>query len=233
MLGNHRPSAADDDVTVTTDYDRSHIIPIEIEGAAASLPAAEEVRSSLPTRVRDPKRKNRYIWIAVITTAVMVIFIASLAGRDKGSKSNSALPGFPDPEIAVQEAKKRLRPSLEAVIAYLTQENVSNPSLFQNKSSPQYMAARFMADTDGANLPIPTIDSRTLDVGYYFVFRYVMIVFWYAMRGDDWTIHLFLSPYDICYWSAPFLQIGIGCDMQDGMVIPLQLWLRTSVRVCV
>jgi hypothetical protein len=206
------------------------------------LPAAEEVRSSLPTRVRDPKRKNRYIWIAVITTAVMVIFIASLAGRDKGSKSNSALPGFPDPEIAVQEAKKRLRPSLEAVIAYLTQENISNPSLFQNKSSPQYMAARFMAETDGANLAVPTIDSRTLDAGYYFVFRYVMIVFWYAMRGDDWTVDPgsgfrrgFLTPYDACYWFDRSLEIGVVCviDAQDGAIIPLGLWMCTFRRVCV
>jgi hypothetical protein len=238
MLGNHRPSAPDDDITVTTDYDRTHIIPIEIEGAAASLPAAEEVRS--PARAHDPKRKNRYIWIAVITTAVMIIIIANLAGRDKGSKSNSALPGFPDPEKAVQDAKKRPRPSLESVIAYLTQENVSNPSLFQNKSSWQYMAARFMAETDGANLAIPTIDSRVLDEGYYFVFRYVMIVFYYAMQGNDWTINPgsgygtgFLTPYDACYWFEPILKIGVWCviDERDGTIIPLGLLLRTSWRV--
>jgi hypothetical protein len=242
MLGNHRPSAPDDDITVTTDYDRNHVIPIEIEGAAASLPAAEEVRSSLTTRAHDSKRKNRYIWIAVITTAIMVIFIASLSGRDKGNKSKSALPGFPDPEKAVQEAKKRPRPSLESVIAYLTRENVSNPSLFQNKSSLQYMAARFMAETDGANLPIPTIDSRKLDEGYYFVFRYVMIVFYYAMQGNDWTLNPgsgygtgFLTPYDACYWFEPILKIGVWCviDEQDGTIIPLGLFMRTSRRVCV
>jgi hypothetical protein len=124
---------------------------------------------------------------------------------------------------------------LESVIAYLAQENVSDPSLFQNESSAQRKAARFMAETDGYNLTVPTIDSRTLDEGYYFVFRYVMIVFYFALRGENWTIGTgFLSSNDTCYWFEPILNIGVWCvfDEQDGTIIPTGLIFRKSRCAC-
>jgi hypothetical protein len=154
--------------------------------------------------------------ITIATVAVLIlVLVLTLRSRD-------------DAEKAVEEATKQTRPRLESVIAYLTHKNVSDPSPFQNVSSAQHMAARFMVKTVDYNLTIPTIDSRTLGEGYYFVLRYVMIVFYYAMGGQNWTMDPgsgFLSSNDTCYWYESIFKIGVWCVIResDGLVIPLGL----------
>lgn len=242
-----------DDITVGTEADNANsMLPIEIEGAEASFPAPEELRSSWTSRNRGSisslrpladgatttKRKKWWLCVGVGTALlILLIIVPSVVVSNKNKSSRSNINAIADASNAdkneiereKEAAKNRPRPSLESVIAYVVEEQVSDASRFSDTSTPQYQAARWMAETDEANLPVPTT-SATLN-SYYYKFRYVMALNYYALGGNEWDLRYnFLSADHVCYWHEISTLQGVLCYyVHDGPPIPLELKLGKSV----
>ncbi len=127
---------------------------------------------------------------------------------------------------------------LEHIVHYLG-ENTGISSLedLTNPSSPQAMAARWLAHEDSEKLEVPTIgtgwaDSNDIPSPFDFVQRYVLLVFYFALGGDAWTnVYHFASPdRHECSWFERFLDT-------DPMILETNAnrgedgsWFRSSVN---
>mmetsp|Transcript_36742 Transcript_36742/g.89155 ORF Transcript_36742/g.89155 Transcript_36742/m.89155 type:complete len:871 (-) Transcript_36742:512-3124(-) len=77
--------------------------------------------------------------------------------------------------------------------------SVSPQTAFDQTTTPQYLAAQWMAHGDPLNMPIP--QERDLQ----FSERYIMAVLFFAMGGTEWTHQYnFLSGDHICTWFKEF-----------------------------
>jgi type II secretory pathway pseudopilin PulG len=136
---------------------------------------------------------------------------------------------------------------IQEVISYLSSTyDISFFHTYQTSITPQYMAAQWMAETDGANWELPSTatdnnnndgdDSinNTNDTNNHYAYRYlsrfVMALNYYAFHGSDWTNQLnFLSEYDICQWigyvqgTASTELAGIFCDGTTNIPMDLSL----------
>eukprot|EP00980_Cylindrotheca_fusiformis_P018101 scaffold5817_cov101-Cylindrotheca_fusiformis.AAC.6 len=83
-----------------------------------------------------------------------------------------------------------------SVKAYISEvRGISPAEKFEDTSSPQYLAAQWMAHGDEMKLPVPTDRNPTYDE------RYVMAVLYFATGGERWEKKLgFLSGAHICTW---------------------------------
>lgn len=79
---------------------------------------------------------------------------------------------------------------------YITDvRGISPTDAFTDTSSPQYLAAQWMAHGDGMKLSIPETRDLTFDE------RYVMAVLYFSLGGQKWENQLgFLSGAHICTW---------------------------------
>jgi hypothetical protein len=127
-------------------------------------------------------------------------------------------------------------PRLQAVQAFLS-EKITPTAKFKDITSPQYMAAKWIADVDDYDMEIPH-DPTNVDDSYDFVQRYVMAVFYYALGGDEWQDDYgFLSSSSVCEWNEAlpqdttpdgndpdFWYLGVTCDDSDEIV---QIYMGT------
>jgi hypothetical protein len=94
---------------------------------------------------------------------------------------------------------------------------VPSESDLQDKSSPQYQAAKWVADEDHLALPIGNPQ---------LVQRYILIVFYFSTKGDEW-LHCsrtdpicggdpdedsWLSDASECFWLANRCTNGVNVD---------------------
>lgn len=188
----------DDNNTVTTDADRKAVFAMEMEGGEASFPAPEEMRSGSTSRSSN-SRRNSYgtslrTWeskkwtIAGMAALVLVVLVTTLSVTSRRNRTRSS---------AAQESPQN---RLDSTIAYLVQEQVSDESRFNDPSSAQYLAAKWIAQNDSANLAVPEFKIDEVD-GYLYMFRYVMAVVYFSLGGEEWvTTPFFLSESDVCKW---------------------------------
>lgn len=127
---------------------------------------------------------------------------------------------------------------------YLINSGISNSSDLFEANSPQHIAAKWIANKDGLQLPVPTSSSTTA-AHVTFVERYVLAVFYYATGGPEWTHQLnFLNDNHVCTWSEPFFTesedsaldvnngdyatLGVhGCKLVGEDLVPMSIFLRT------
>lgn len=131
----------------------------------------------------------------------------------------------------------------EQVIQYLVDVGVATrTTLEQDRASPQYKAANWIANVDGYQIPLPSgfgVDTADeLPVHTRFTERYALAVFYYATGGDfSWKYSMrFMEPIDHCDWyqdfittSGSILRLGVsecktlGSGFEDELVHGLNL----------
>lgn len=139
--------------------------------------------------------------------------------------SNASPPGS-EPNL---NPENRPRANLQDVIAYMVGQGVSNMEDFQNESSPQARAASWLATADPANWPVPDSNQYNIesDVGYWYMTRYIMVVNYYALGGEDWADQMyFLTKADVCLWhtwnDTENYRIGVFCpkyNLPDELIL--------------
>lgn len=126
--------------------------------------------------------------------------------------------------------------TLEEVVAYLVTENVSRESDLTNDKAPQYKAAQWLSQVDGARLALPTTSLSSQDNrdAYLVVARYVLALTYFALNGPDWNFQRgFLADNSVCDWNEPTIGIegnipdlesgGIRCSNETGLPIVMDL----------
>jgi hypothetical protein len=123
------------------------IIPIEMEDTSASFPAAEEIRGDIAYSAK--KNRNRRSWIKrgsmlfLVLLFVLIIVIATTVPLAKRSSKRSA----------ASRAS-----TATTVVDYMATEGVAMDNL-KKEGTPQERAARWLAEEDPANIPVPTADT--------------------------------------------------------------------------
>lgn len=175
-------------------------IPITSEHCAASLSLADasitkkdsndstETSQDLMEMIdiveNHPRRLSRrsLLWICLLLTVVVVLLIAI----GVSARRNAPAP----------------RPEYSAVVEYLLSHNISSYEELttdddSDDDSPHSRAARWLAESDPARLPVPV----TKD--YLYVTRYVMALNYFAMGGDQWTMKVnFMTESHVCDWNG-------------------------------
>jgi hypothetical protein len=118
---------------------------------------------------------------------------------------------------ARDDAASRLRP----VIDYLS-VRISERSLFSDQQTPQYRAAKWIADQDFLQVPVPA-DPQNYDQDFEFVQRYIMAVFYFALDGAQWRYKArFMSRAKVCTWNVDFLEEVPGQDAAGDWLYGVQ-----------
>lgn len=206
---------------------------VALDDAEVSFPLSEEVRSYPEVATRSSNnfrpailhltRKRRNVWIVTALVGVILVvmipaIIVSKRNRSERDTSNSFISDM------VSESPPR--PPIAAVIEYFLTESVTDASFFQDITSPQYKAARWLSEEDPANLSIPSVFTQHMD-GYFYMFRYIMAINYFALGGEQWFHQLsFLSVEHVCRWnSGKAATLGVVCYKEDGLFVPVELIL--------
>lgn len=176
----------------------------------ASLPAVEEARASVHLKGNERSNYTKvttkllYGGIALFFLVLVVVLPVTIVTVRKNNSSSSSSSAS-----AVRQS------SVDAVTAYMVAQKVSDPSTFQDTQSAQYKAAQWLAETDGANLPVPTTSIAADSKAYRYMFRYVMALNYYALGGPAWTRQMnFLSDLDVCLWQSS--TVDLNKPIPDG-----------------
>ena len=121
--------------------------------------------------------------------------------------------------------------NLQETIEQILLENyISNPSTFNNTSSPQYQALNWMANEGGATT---IIASNIEQATPYIIQRYILAVLYYITNGPKWRNQYdFLSNVTECEWGVG-ANNGfnvIDCN-NDGFVTLINLWQNNLLGV--
>lgn len=198
--------------------------PPSIEPSQHSMPSIEELRTDNIVRngANNPysgKSKRKMALIAICAMALAMIIGFSAAIIQKNLAANSKKTASWDPEgIAEPEDESlsnlRSESRLDDVIDFLS-VTISEKELFNNKDTPQYKAARWIADQDFLEVEIPE-DPENYDDDFEFVQRYIMAVFYFAMDGVNWRYKAyFMSDYSVCEWNMDFYESVPGQVDED------------------
>jgi hypothetical protein len=197
----------DDDASVVT----CEMSPEEFEKGEAALPDPDPRQGRRPPTWADRRQQQkRYIAALVVVIVCGIALIAALFAFIRSKNCQTLCWNCRQAEFG-------------SVVDYLTVNEISDIQDLVTPGTPQNRAAQWLAETDGANLPIPINSGDYID-GYRYIFRYVMAVNYYALDGPNWTMQLnFMSPYDVCRWNLrPYY--GIFCERNT---IPRKLHLGT------
>ena len=90
------------------------------------------------------------------------------------------------------------------VVEYVSiTRGLSHIDTFRNKTSPQYMAAQWMAHGDPMKLQVPTTQLLDEKESYTYDERYTMVVVYFSLGGPEWTYPLkFLTGDHVCTWYS-------------------------------
>jgi hypothetical protein len=132
--------------------------------------------------------------------------------------------------ISVATNPTTRRSTFEAVITYMINSGVSDSTAFASFGTPQFRAATWLAEQDGANKAVPTTGITSL-LGYKYMTRYVMAVFFFSTDGINWDNPLdFMTEKSVCEWKAYFpndgqnyFQKGVVCEPQANLIAGLLL----------
>jgi hypothetical protein len=132
--------------------------------------------------------------------------------------------------ISVTTNPTTRRSTTEAVLTYMINSGVSVSTAFASFGTPQFRAATWLAEQDGANMAVPTTGIRSLG-GYKYMTRYVMAVFFFATDGINWDNPLdFMTEKNVCEWKASFtndgqnsFRKGVVCEPQANLIAALLL----------
>jgi hypothetical protein len=118
---------------------------------------------------------------------------------------------------------------LEEVLHFIGHERAwSDPATLDGRSTDsfQYLAARWLADLDPRYVAMEDEEE--------FRTRYVLALFYYALRGDRWEHEVnWLTKHSHCNWNndypsasaRPPIRIGVECDFTKGNYTVTKLFL--------
>lgn len=205
-----------------------------------SLPTAEEIKRETNFISNEERNKltnrlfkHRYmILILFICIIILMILGIAIIGIKK-SKQNSS-------ENSNSNTSKRRNVDLQTLTNYLQdQYRIELFEAGQASSSfntPQFKAARWLSEMDGANFHLPGSSGNDEDDNevykYRYLARYLMAVQYYATDGPNWKNQFnFLSSKDICDWigyidtSSNDVELaGIFCDAISGTPYEISLF---------
>ena len=234
---------------------------VDLSEQSGSMPAVDEVRAAVP-----PTRRNRKKWallclaplaVLVIVAVIVSVSLSSNDSNKAGSSSNQnnnnsnnpqqpSTPSAPAPSPPTTPNNNTPptapRASFQEIVAWLEQESISNPQALQTAETPQNLAAHWLAETDPAQVPLPTasIDDPGTSEGYMYMIRYVMALIYFQMNGENWPAQLgFLTESFVCLWNGFSLTAGgtvgsyerggLRCDSDTGLPVVLDLGKKSVI----
>jgi hypothetical protein len=141
-----------------------------VDALGVAVVISEEEEEKLERR-----KYKRYLCFAFLCMCLIAVAIVVPVVLVVGKEEPVAptIPPSEAPSMTPSVAPTSIR--LDAVIDRLIP--VSGEEAFMNKSSPQYLAADWVADLDPVMLPIE--DPKLVQ-------RYILAVFYFSMNGDKW-----------------------------------------------
>jgi hypothetical protein len=186
-------------------YPEDPLTTSERQARISQLPSTNEIRARL--KQENSRRLPSLLRFGFLLCILMVLVI----------------PAIVLPIVLIEGGK----PRVEDVIDFLSKNDISKLGDLKNPGTPQYRAARWIADEDLQRVPISMKRS--------FLDRYVLAVLFYALGGDKtWPSDLdFLSPTHVCQWVQSTsnqlgndLTAGVhGCKTIDGELVPIGIAL--------
>jgi hypothetical protein len=175
------------------------------------LPSVEEVKLSTPTA---PARFPALYVVITCLLLVVGLVITTTSVKEHGADRTSD-------------------DSIENIVQFLRENNISDEPILRDPGSPQHEAVRFLAEGDAYRMELNDATAEQ------FVERYVLSLLYYAMKGTEWTYSLkFLSARNHCEWNSQFttesgniLDEGVFCDDQ-GYVTKLSIGKALCIDTC-
>jgi hypothetical protein len=233
-------------VTANSD-DEEMDVPVSSSNVSASVPSPEEVRNS-QTEHHDSKTSggsSRLLKLLIAAVVIAAVVVGVVMGVNSGGDINDqpspsvqgdSNPQGSNPQGSIPQGSITRKSSAEEVIAVMANSDVSDLTVLQTAGTPQNRAAIWLAETDGANLAVPTdFGADGLEL-YKYTTRYVMVVLYYSTGGDTtWESQVgFMTSLDVCSWYAQFnndvgtYRKGLLCDPETGLITGLGIskWMR-------
>ena len=169
-----------------------------------------------------------YVILGMAFLAVLVGLSVHIShAQKKNSQSTSTARTNNAPTTTTQD-QQPIGPSVRLTQTndFLTRYSISHGDNLKDLTTPQYLAAVWIADHDVLTYKIP--DSPTDDAYMNFVQRYVLAVFYFSTGGHGWKNQdLFLDKAHECAWYTPdhlvdgeVVALGVTCD-NEGQVSAL------------
>ena len=176
------------------------------------LPAPEELKTLGLAPPTPLSRKRWFRWMCaglVCATLACIILIASRSTNKVGNEltiENSTQSGVP-------EISSRIYDTIDFLLKSVDHDHLTN------SLSPEFLAARWIADEDGLAMPFsPT-----------FLERYALATLWFSTEGDNWWNNdLFMTDAHHCEWYSTFqtvdktVFVGVRCNKEQevtGLVL--------------
>eukprot|EP00538_Stauroneis_constricta_P006429 CAMPEP_0119548968 /NCGR_PEP_ID=MMETSP1352-20130426/2766_1 /TAXON_ID=265584 /ORGANISM="Stauroneis constricta, Strain CCMP1120" /LENGTH=725 /DNA_ID=CAMNT_0007594385 /DNA_START=340 /DNA_END=2517 /DNA_ORIENTATION=- len=213
--------------------DDSRIAPMEIGDDGGDdgnqLPSVEEyktgaasggagaggtsIKSSENTRGRN---RIMILLLAIVFLCAAIIPLAILLPKkDSGSNNstngsrgsgNGSGNGSDDGGTVQQPEPIRTEPlPFDEVVEHLLQYQASSSVDLSNPQSPQYRAAKWIAEEDTLEIEMDGDAQHS-----FFIERYALAVLYYATGGETWKWQMnFLKPTSVCNWNQQFLTTSL------------------------
>jgi len=170
------------------------------------------------------RRKKWKIGIAVgVVVAILVGVVGAVVGGGGGGDSGAAHSDKDSIEDDNMSLLANHPPRIREVLAYIIDLGWTSADTFDNKDSPQYRAAEWLADYDQLEVEM-TKKGEFRD-------RYALAVFFFATQGDRWRYRInWMSTHEACLWSAMWpglsgreIKVGVICQDRTNVVTKLFL----------
>jgi hypothetical protein len=168
----------------------------------------------------SPFGRNSIIFLIGATLALLLVVgvilgvtIPLTTNNDRDSPSiNSAVTPTQSPApTKAPTASPTACTSLDCLTEILLQNGVADAEALQDKSSPQFLALRWLANNDAEVLDLDSTSTMSI------VERYVVAVLYFATSGEGGlNVLSFLTATSVCEWK------GISCN-RDDLVVGLLL----------
>lgn len=202
-------------------------IPMErVENGEASLPNPEEIRAGIPPHRGTSKSSWKvFAWILIGTIILLSVVIGLAVGLTTNTNESNVIAGTSSDTTIVDDTGDEVpaenvprNAKFNDIVDYFSRQNVSMQVDFDNESSPQSKAARWLAEEDRLNLETPNGNIFS-DEGYDYLQRYVLALDYYALDGPNWRHQFnFLTGSHFCSWggfqvtSSGIIPVGVGCS---------------------
>lgn len=191
------------------------------------LPAVDEYKAQGTVRSKT-QQGNRVIKIylvsllTIIFLTVMICVMAILGNR----RSMAIVEQIANNRTEVGEDVPQ-QPRVAEVLDYIGHvQEWSEPSNLADTNSPQYFAARWIADLDPRYVALDDLE--------VFRTRYVLAVLYYAMHGDRWEHEVnWMTMHTYCDWNNEYpstrsslpIRIGVKCDPYSDNTTVTEIFL--------
>lgn len=190
------------------------------------LPAVEayKAQGTVSSKAHQGKRMIKIYLTSLLTIIFLTILICVVAIL--GNRRSQAIVEKIAKNATQIEDAPRL-PRLAEVLDYIGHvQEWSDPSKLAVTDSPQYLAARWIADLDPRDVSMDEVEE--------FRTRYVLALFYYAMNGDRWEHEVnWMTLHSYCNWNNEYpstrsvlpIRVGVECDPASGNTTVTKIFL--------